>query len=80
MELKREFAASQDEAEIHFKMISAVRKSDEKVTYYSFRICTLGKRYKLSEKPIVREELQNREIEVDIAAHKIDSVKQLRKF
>ncbi|XP_046811925.1 uncharacterized protein LOC124421142 [Lucilia cuprina] len=82
-ELIKEFAASQDEAEIHFKMISAVRKSDEKVTDYCFRICALGKRHKLSEKAIVkyiREGLQNREIQVAIAAHKIDSVKQLREI
>lgn len=83
IELKKEFASSQDEAEIHFKMISAVRKGDEKLTDYCFRIRALGKRYKLSEKAIVkyaREGLQNREIQFAIAAQKIESVRELREI
>ncbi|XP_062133272.1 restin homolog [Drosophila sulfurigaster albostrigata] len=79
--LNDEFGIEPDEAEIHFTMANATRKSNETVKEYCFRMSALGVRYKLSEAAViryVRAGLQHRELQNSIAAIQFYSMKQLR--
>ncbi|XP_062121981.1 uncharacterized protein LOC133835860 [Drosophila sulfurigaster albostrigata] len=79
--LNDEFGIEPDEAEIHFTMANATRKSNKTVKEYCFRMSSLGVRYKLSEAAViryVRAGLQHRELQNSIAAIQFYSMKQLR--
>ncbi|XP_041451297.1 uncharacterized protein LOC121404945 [Drosophila obscura] len=47
--IRDEFGSNPDEAEVHFNMANATRRSKETVKEYCFRMSVLGVRYKLSE-------------------------------
>ncbi|XP_049308554.1 uncharacterized protein LOC125777493 [Bactrocera dorsalis] len=52
--LCEEFSCIPDEADIHYKMSQAVRKPNENLLDYCFRVSALGKRFTLSESAIVK--------------------------
>jgi len=52
-DIKDEFGAKPDEAEVHINMANAIRRSKETVKEYCFRMSALGVRYKLSEAAII---------------------------
>ncbi|XP_053968427.1 uncharacterized protein LOC128869850 [Anastrepha ludens] len=79
--LIEEFGTKPNEAEIHYKMNSSVRKFDEKVVEYCFRMSAIGQRYNLSESAIIkytRNGLRNRELQTAIAPMRFDSMRHLR--
>nr|XP_041633350.1 uncharacterized protein LOC121503198 [Drosophila kikkawai] len=80
-DIREEFGAEPDEAEIHFNMANATRRSKETVKEYCFRMSALGVRFKLSEAAViryVRAGLQHRELQNSIAAIHFSSMKEFR--
>lgn len=76
-----EFGTTLDEAEIQRRMQNAARKQNELIQDYCFRICALGRRFKLSESAIIkytRDGLRNRELQSATAALRFTSVKEMR--
>jgi len=62
-------------------MTKAVRKQNEKISDFCFRISALGRRFKLSEAAIIRyarEGLKHRELQMAIAVMKFGSMKNMR--
>ncbi|XP_043062696.1 uncharacterized protein LOC122319447 [Drosophila yakuba] len=79
--IREEFGSKPDEAEIHFNMANATRRSKETVKEYCFRMSALGIRFKLSEAAViryVRAGLQHRELQNSIAAIHFSSMKEFR--
>ncbi|XP_017460837.1 PREDICTED: uncharacterized protein LOC108354156 [Rhagoletis zephyria] len=79
--LCEEFSCVPDEADTHFKMSQAARKTNESLLDYCFRIGALGKRFGLSEPTIVKyaiDGLRHRELQKAIAANRYSSMREFR--
>ncbi|XP_037930328.1 uncharacterized protein LOC119665079 [Teleopsis dalmanni] len=80
-ELVTEFGCEYDEADIHYNMSRVVRRQNETITEFIFRVCALGRRHNLSEIAVtkyVREGLKHRELQMAIAPQKFVFVKEMR--
>uniref|UniRef100_A0A1I8NJL5 CCHC-type domain-containing protein n=1 Tax=Musca domestica TaxID=7370 RepID=A0A1I8NJL5_MUSDO len=79
--LMEEFSTNADEADIHFKMTSTVRRQDESISEYCFRMSALGRRYGISETAAVkytRAGLKHRELQQAIAPIRFRTMRGLR--
>ncbi|XP_036325107.1 uncharacterized protein K02A2.6-like [Rhagoletis pomonella] len=79
--LCEEFSCIPDEADIHYKMSQAVRRPNENLLDYCFRVSALGKRYALSESAIVkyaRDGLKHRELQVAVATTRFKTLREFR--
>ncbi|MGZ7372737.1 hypothetical protein ACXWSO_08755, partial [Streptococcus pyogenes] len=73
-----EFGSTYDEAEISQKMSNTVRRADEKIIDYCFRIHSMGKRYNLSESAIIRyarDGMKHNALQAAIAARTFSTMK-----
>ncbi|XP_037953796.1 uncharacterized protein LOC119683966 [Teleopsis dalmanni] len=76
-----EFGCEYDEADIHYNMSRVVRRQNETITEFIFRVSALGRRHNLSEMAITKyaiEGLKHRELHMAIASQKFVSVKEMR--